>query len=176
MKEIKSNPIYTVFLVSSFFSAFMGFILGMVISNDPKIVLFITIISALSTGIIFSTIIYFALKISAQKPKNLAINEADILIFGRANHQSNLVYRGGHLIITKNELIFTPSNLNIHKDILRLRIDQINQLIEKNFYLIIPTGLYIEMNNGDVERFVINDRTTWVKEILAIKAQSNSNP
>lgn len=176
MKEIKSNPIYTVFLVSSFFSAFMGFFLGLVISNHFKIVLFITLISALSTGIIFSIIIYIALKISAKKPKNLATNEADILIFGRANHQSNLVYRGGHLIITKNELIFTPNNLNIHKEILKLPLNQINQLIEKNFYLIIPTGLYIEMKNGEVERFVINDRRIWMNEILAIKADLDGAP
>lgn len=176
MKEIKSNPIYTVFFVSSFFSAFMGFFLGLVISNELKIVLFITLISALSTGIIFSTIIYIALRISEQKPKNLSISENDIIVFGRANHQSNLVYRGGHLIITKNELIFTPNNLNIHKDILRLPLDQIKQLIEKNFYLIIPTGLYIEMNNGEIERFVINDRKTWMKEILAIKADLDGAP
>lgn len=176
MKEIKSNPIYTVFLVSSFLSALMGFFLGLIISNEFKIILFITLISALSTGIIFSTIIYFALKISDKKSKNLAINENEILVFGRANHQSNLVYRGGHLIVTKNELIFTPNNLNIHKDVLRLPLNQINRFIEKNFYLVIPTGLFIEMNNGEIERFVINDRRTWMKEILAIKADLDGAP
>jgi hypothetical protein len=168
MKEIKSTPIYTVFLVSSLFSAFMGLVLGLVISNSIKIILFITLISALSTGITFSFIIYIALKISAQKPKNFGINEKDILVFGRANHQLNLIYRGGQLILTQKELIFTPSNLNLHKDILRIPLDSIQALIEKNFYLIIPTGLYIELKNGDVERFVINERQSWLQEINQI--------
>ena len=168
MKEIKSNPIYTVFLVSSFFSAFMGLILGMVISNDFKIVLFITLISALSTGITFSIIIYIALKLSSQKPINFGINEEDILVFGRANHQANLIYRGGQLILTEKELIFTPSKLNLHKDILHIPLDSIKTLIEKNFYLLIPTGLYIELKNGDVERFVINDHKSWLQEINLI--------
>lgn len=165
MKEINSNPIYTIFIVSSAISAFMGFVLGSIISSDIKMVLFITISSGLTTGIIFSSLIHMALKISIQKPKTLNVNEADILVFGRANHQSNLIYRGGYLVLTKDELVFTPSKLNLQHEIYKIPIKDIKSIIKKNFYLIIPTGLYFELQNGEVEHFVINDRKAWLEEL-----------
>ncbi len=35
-------------------------------------------------------------------------------------------------------------------------------------YLNIPTGLYFELQNGEVEHFVINDRKAWLEELNKI--------
>lgn len=165
MREIKSSPLLLVFIVTSAFGAIIGLMMGVIVSPEMKIILTLAAVSALSTGIVFSLLVGIAIYLNSKKVQELALNPQDIEVFGKANHKFQNIYRGGHLYLTKNELVFHPGRINLHKDVLTIPFGSIKSVKGFNFYFLIPTGIVVESKDGEREMLAVNDRTSWLNEI-----------
>ncbi len=124
------------------------------------------------SGIAFGLAIYFFVTSKTVKKKTQIedIDGEPIIRSGGANHFKNVEAVGGKLYLFKDKLQFKSHNFNVqnHGEIIDL-----NQIKDVNFYNtlgIIPNGLAIKKNDGQIEKFVVNGRRIWKEEIEKLKA------
>jgi hypothetical protein len=105
---------------------------------------------------------------SAVVPKaaDIAIETGEVVEYsGLANHFLNLEGRGGRLALTKTHLVFKPHVVNLQRSELRIpRICIVGAHASRTLG-IVPNGLTVTLNTGKVERFVVNDRMSWVEKL-----------
>jgi hypothetical protein len=100
-----------------------------------------------------------------EEKKSEIVGDKDIVVSGAANHFLNKESVGGWLCLTSDEIIFKSHTLNIQNHKLIISLSKI-AAVEKCYTLrIVPNGMKIITTNGDIERFVVNERETWIKNI-----------
>ena len=115
------------------------------------------------SGLASSVFLFFVNRNTKEGIKRITGNE-NIILDGLANHFKGREGVGGHLYLTKREIIFKShnSNIQVHQTVIPL-----NQIIKVKTALtrvLVPNGLHIITQNG-VEKFVVNNRKHWVRKI-----------
>lgn len=85
---------------------------------------------------------------------------------GPANHFLRGEGVGGFLFLSDSRLLFRPHRYNIQKNERSIPLTTIEDVQPCMRGLVIPNGLRVVTTEGD-ERFVVQDRRSWVKAILA---------
>ena len=128
------------------------------------------LIAAPINGLAFGALIYLFLtsKIVNQQTKLDAKVGEQVIYSGGANHFRNIEAVGGKLYLLPDKLEFKSHNFNIQNHSLIIDLNNIKGMRFYNILWIIPTGLEIIMTDGHKEKFVVNSRKKWRKEIEII--------
>jgi hypothetical protein len=118
-------------------------------------------------GTVFGVLIgLFANSRIVPKAADIALEPGDDVEYsGFANHFRNFEGRGGRLALTKTALVFKPHAVNVQRGELRIPRADIAAVAPSRTYGVLPNGLEVTLKSGKVERFVVNDRNTWVARI-----------
>jgi hypothetical protein len=81
----------------------------------------------------------------------------------RANHFKGIESVGGRLYATNQRVVFKSHILNVQNHILSIPYSDIKSFGTRNTLGIIPNGLYIELHNGTIEKFVVPRRNEWIE-------------
>ena len=88
-----------------------------------------------------------------------------IILEGGANHTKGAEGVGGWLCLTAKEIIFKSHALNIQVHETAIDLKQIKEIQAFNNLWIIPNGLRVVTKSGRIEKFVVNDRKSWIREV-----------
>lgn len=84
---------------------------------------------------------------------------------GAANHFKDIESVGGRLFLTNQRLYFNSHSLNVQIHELSIPYSEIRSVGKRNTLFIVPNGMYIELQNGKNEKFVLWGRAKWIQEI-----------
>lgn len=125
------------------------------------------LIAAPIAGFIFGLLMY--LFVNSKKVKEqtaLAKNDQDGIIYsGAANHFKNTEGVGGKLYLLNNRVEFKSHGFNIQNHAFNIYLTEVKELGFYKTLGIVPNGLKIILRNGEVEKFVVNNRSAWKTEI-----------
>lgn len=79
---------------------------------------------------------------------------------------------GGKLYLMKDKLQFKSHGFNIQNHSQIITLEQIKEVVFFNTIGLIPNGLAIMTNEGKTEKFVVNSRRLWKKEIEKLKVNN----
>ncbi|MBC6112421.1 hypothetical protein ACFOG5_10045 [Pedobacter fastidiosus] len=152
-KAIFRNSVLAALFFAVFFGIFEALIFGIGYA----------IITAPIAGLLFGLAMYFFVnskKINEQT--NLSEAEQESIIYsGAANHFKNTEAVGGKLYLLTDRIEFKSHQYNFQKHSFSIGLHEIQAL---NFYKtlgLIPNGLEVILKDGEVEKFVVNNRNTW---------------
>jgi hypothetical protein len=86
---------------------------------------------------------------------------------GPANHFLKFEGRGGRLALTSTHLVFVPHVINVQRGELRIPRAEIAHIAPARTFGVVPNGLAVTLKSGKIERFVVNDRKTWLAKLGA---------
>lgn len=89
----------------------------------------------------------------------------EIIKEGVANHFQGIESVGGRLFLTNQRVFFKSHSLNIQTHEQSIPYSEIKSTGKRNTLLIVPNGMYIELLNGNIEKYVLFERSKWIKEI-----------
>lgn len=121
------------------------------------------VISAPIAGFFFGLFMYLFLnskKVKQQTSRSVKDQEGT-LYSGAANDFKNSEAVGGKLYLLNDRLEFKSHGFNIQNHAFNIYLTEIAEL---NFYKtlgIVPNGLSISLIDGEVEKFVVNNRDAW---------------
>lgn len=144
------------------FGILMGLFAG--ITNG----LYMGIFSGILLGLLFGIGISAFVQIQKKKFKKISadITKGKIIIMdGGANHFMGVEEVGGWLYLTSDEIIFRSHAFNVQAHQMIIPLEQIVNVKAVATLGFIPNGLQILINNGAVEKFVVNSRKKWIKKI-----------
>lgn len=125
------------------------------------------VIAAPIAGLVFGLLMY--LFVNSKKVKEqtaLTKNDQDGIIYsGAANHFKNAEAVGGKLYLLSDRVEFKSHGFNIQNHAFSIYLTEIKELGFYKTMGIVPNGLKIILSNGEVEKFVVNNRATWKTEI-----------
>ena len=104
-----------------------------------------------------------------RKIKLTSSPSSSVIYSGAANHFLNGESVGGKLFLTNNQLRFKSHKFNIQNHEMQLDIHDIKEVRFYNMLGVIRNMLEVETNNGNTERFVVNNRAGWKSEIDKLK-------
>jgi len=84
---------------------------------------------------------------------------------GAANHFKGIESVGGRLFLTNHRLYFSSHAMNVQTHHLSVPCIDILSVGKRNTLGIIPNGMFIELKNGQKEKFVLWGRGKWIREI-----------
>ncbi|WP_044212524.1 hypothetical protein [Flammeovirga sp. OC4] len=118
-------------------------------------------------GAIFGLLMYFFVKSkTVNKQTQLeGIDEKAIIYAGDANHFKGVEAVGGRLYLLKEKLLFKSHHFNVQNHQTTVGFNQIQEVNYFNTLGFIPNGLSIKLHTGHIEKFVVNNRKTWKKEL-----------
>jgi len=96
-------------------------------------------------------------------------HDGEMIIAGGANHFSTGISVGGRLFLLKDRLEFKPHKFNFQRKEMHIALDDVNDVKYYDIWGIFQTGMKITTDNGNIEKFVVNDRDTWKIKILELK-------
>lgn len=102
------------------------------------------------------------------------VEASDVIYSGGANHFKNAEAVGGKLYLLSDHLAFKSHKVNIQNHTLAIKINNIQDIIFYSTLGLIPNGLKIILKDGAEEKFVVNYRDIWKKNIQILIDQSNS--
>lgn len=125
------------------------------------------VIAAPIAGLIFGLLMY--LFVNSKKVKEQTAlakeNQGEIIYTGAANHFKNAEAVGGKLYLLNDRVEFKSHGFNIQSHSFNIYLTEIKELSFYKTLGIVPNGLKITLSNGEVEKFVVNNRSTWKTEI-----------
>lgn len=159
---MKKDILKTFFLASVPFGITMGLVLG----------IFNGFCYGISSGIIMGFLFGIGIStfVQIQKKKFVKIkadvtNGKTVIMDGGANHFKGTEAVGGWLYLTSEDIIFKSHGLNIQTHRTVIPLDQIIDVKAVSMLGFIPNGLQIITKSGTNEKFVVNNRKTWVNKI-----------
>ncbi len=93
----------------------------------------------------------------------------DLVKEGGANHFRNIEAVGGWIYLTDKRLLFRSHSINVQRHELSIPLQKISEAKPCMTFGIIPNGLQIRTIDGDREKFVVEDRKEWARQILETK-------
>lgn len=93
----------------------------------------------------------------------------DLVKEGGANHFRNIEAVGGWIYLTDQRLLFKSHSINVQRHELSIPLQKISEAKPCMTFGIIPNGLEIKTIDGNREKFVVEDRKSWVKKIMEAK-------
>ena len=88
------------------------------------------------------------------------------LKFGPANHKKGLEYVGGSLLLTSKQLNFKSHNFNLQNHEEKFPLNEIRSIKRCNTLGVVPNGFSIKLVDGREEKFVVNGRDEWIRQIV----------
>ena len=76
---------------------------------------------------------------------------------------------GGKLYLTNQRLIFVPHGLNIQTDWVQMELWGTTKIEKHQTLGIIPNGIKITMDSGEVVKFIVWNRSKIIREIIYAK-------
>lgn len=125
-------------------------------------------------GIVFGALMYFFInskKVKAQTALNNS-NESDVIHSGGANHFKNAEAVGGKLYLLPDRLEFKSHRFNIQNHAFSIGINEIQEIAFYKTLGIVPNGLEVVLKDGEVEKFVVNNRNLWKENIEKLISKS----
>lgn len=126
------------------------------------------IIFGILTGILFGIAISIFLQYQKKNFKKISsdITKGKIIILeGGANHFKGAEAVGGWLYLTSDEIIFKSHAFNFQAHQTVIPLEQVVNVKTVATLGLIPNGLQIIINNGTIEKFVVNNRKKWIEKI-----------
>ncbi|MDQ3101660.1 MAG: hypothetical protein M3R08_09765 [Bacteroidota bacterium] len=119
------------------------------------------------SGIAFGTALYFFVTSKVVRSQtNIEINDGTKIIrSGGANHFINGEAVGGKLYLLVDILHFKSHNFNFQNHGHIIEIAKVKEVSYYNTLGLVPNGLAITTVDGQTERFVVNGRQSWRREI-----------
>ena len=105
---------------------------------------------------------YQSKKLRSQRPD---FEDEELIEEGPANHFVNGEGVGGWLFLTDKRLFFKSHGVNIQRHELSIPLSDITNLAKAKSLWVVPNRLNVQLKNGKVERFVLNKRDLWKREI-----------
>lgn len=87
----------------------------------------------------------------------------EFILKKKANHWRGILSDGGHLVLTKTQLIFLPHRFNIGGKRIVIDLKDVSQILKVNVGL--SSELQVSLKGGGVERFVVWGRDELLDEI-----------
>ncbi|MGD0641824.1 MAG: GRAM domain-containing protein [Roseiarcus sp.] len=84
---------------------------------------------------------------------------------GPANHFHNFESLGGRLYLTNRNLIFKPHKFDLQDASISNPRCEIATVSKCRTLGLMPNGLLVSQRSGDVLRFVVTDRSAWLRAI-----------
>lgn len=154
--------------LKTFFSAGVPFGIMMGLFKGIINGLYSGIFFGIFTGLIFGIGISIFLQNQKKKFKNISADVTKgktIIMEGGANHFKGVEAVGGWLYLTSDEIIFKSHAYNVQAHQTTIPLDQVVKVKTVATLGLIPNGLLITINNGSIEKFVVNNRNNWIEEI-----------
>jgi len=155
-------------------SIISGLIFGLVFGIFEALIFGIVYaaIAAPIAGLLFGLCLYFFVTSKKVKSQTELIgeNQNSIIYSGAANHFKHAEAVGGKLYLLKDRLEFKSHGFNIQNHAFKIDINEIKELVFYKSLGIVPNGLQIVLKNAEVEKFVLNNRNIWKKEIEKLMA------
>lgn len=149
-------------------------IFNLIIKDGPMHITIISIlIGGLIAGLLFATIMQYTAKKIFKKVIIETADSENIIKEGGANHFKGKEGVGGKLVLTDKRLIFKSHKFNIqnHQDNFDLR--QVEKLQATKTLKFLENGLTLELVNNDRHKFIVDDPTDWIEQIMKQKQLSN---
>lgn len=144
------------------FGMAMGLVYGVLKGVNAGI--FGGVLAGLLFGIILSAFVQIQSKKFRKRNSEIA-NGKEIIMDGVANHFIGKEAVGGWLLLTPDEIIFKSHSFNIQKHQTIIQLKQIAHLKAVSTLGLVPNGLEITTTFGNREKFVVNNRKTWIKKV-----------
>ena len=90
-----------------------------------------------------------------------------IVLEGLANHFQGIEAVGGRLVLTNERVVFKSHSFNIQTHEWSVALPDILETESARTLGVVPNGLLIKVKSGETERFVVNDREEWSKQLAA---------
>ncbi len=121
----------------------------------------------LFSGFVFGTMMYFFLTSKSVKKQTQIenLNGQTVVRSGGANHFIKAEAVGGKLYLLEDRLHFKSHHFNTQNHELIINLLQIKEVSFYNTLGFFPNGLAVTTNDGQTEKFVVNNRKLWKEEI-----------
>lgn len=124
-------------------------------------------LGGLASGIMFgvaiaSFVAYQSSKFTKDRP---LLADETLIKEGGANHFLNGEAVGGWIYLTDKRLYFVSHSTNIQNHEMSILPSEIVKAEKANTFGIIPNQLRLTLQNGQVEKFVVNGASEWVSVI-----------
>ena len=101
--------------------------------------------------------------------------ERSVIIERKANHFRGPGYAdGGKLLLSPESLIFTPHKLNLPGGEFEIKLHQIVRIYKKDV-VGFSKQIWIDLENGDTEKFVVWERDEFIEEVKKQISKDNGN-
>jgi hypothetical protein len=137
------------------------------------------ILGGIGSGILFGLAMSVFARVQENKARSSppVLTDENLLREGPANHFSERSGGAvGRLYLTNKRLFFEafPSSKKIHE--VSIPVHQISEAVSAKSYGILQNQLQVALSDGRTERFVTDNVTTWIKEILAVRQDYLDEP
>jgi hypothetical protein len=124
------------------------------------------VFTGLFSGVLFGLLMAGFTKYQSRKfTQNRPLSADEKLIKeGPANHQTN----GGWIYLTDSRFLFVSHKVNIKTEKLSIPLSEIASAAKGRSLGIIPNKLILNLKNGQVENFIVNDAKGWIKQIESV--------
>lgn len=124
-------------------------------------------VAAPIAGILFGLFMYLFVNSRKVKQQTALIEEDQdgVIYSGAANHFKNAEAVGGKLYLLTDRLEFKSHGFNIQNHAFNIYLTEIKELVFYKTLGMVPNGLQIVLYNGEMEKFVVNNREIWKAEI-----------
>jgi hypothetical protein len=124
-------------------------------------------VSGLVFGSLSCAFVYYQ-KSRFKKISSEITNGKTVIMDGAANHFRGKEAVGGWLFLTNDELIFKSHNINVQRHQTVIQLNGISDVTTASTLGIVPNGLLVITTDGTKERFVVNNRQNWIKNIKQV--------
>jgi len=92
----------------------------------------------------------------------------EVIKKGPANHFKGMESVGGRLYLTNQRVYFKSHPINVQTHELTIELKDIKTIGKRNTLGIVPNGVFIETQQGNTEKLVVNGRKKWLFEITKL--------
>ena len=164
MNNVKKSAIFSGLVYAAFMGCYYGF------TENLRTAIILTVLNWL-----FFTLFMYLLGNSKYMKKITAMdfgNGAPMIISSGANHFSGRIAVGGRLFLFNDMLQFKPHKFNFYRNETQIALRDVNAVEFYDILGLFRTGMKITAVNGNVEKFVVENREIWKSKILEAQKQS----
>ena len=129
--------------------------------------LFVGILAGIISGLLFGLFIVLFTTFQSKKfqMERPLFTDEKLIKEGPANHFLNKEGVGGWIYLTDKRFLFKSHSMNFQNHELSIPLSDINGVEKGRTFGIISNQLKLQLQNGQIEKFVVNDVGDWIKNI-----------